>query len=91
MLSAAGLTRWARSPDGLRRELAAVSAPVGRPSGPEMLSWPDPAALVADVATRASRVDGSGAYAKRLVSDAVGDAVAVLATVLPTTGWRDRR
>lgn len=51
----------------------------------------DPAGLVAEVAVRPPAVAASEAYRRRSVLDAVGEAVAVLATVLPSIRWTGRR
>ncbi|WP_201752780.1 hypothetical protein [Micromonospora rubida] len=49
------------------------------------------AGLVAEVAARLPAVAASEAYHRRSVLDAVGEAVAVLATVLPSIRWTGRR
>ncbi|WP_405108493.1 glycosyltransferase [Micromonospora sp. NBC_01405] len=91
ILAEAGLTRLAPSADHLCRVLAALST-----SGPEsayggMTRCADPAGLVAEVAVRPPAVAASEAYRRRSVLDAVGEAVAVLATVLPSIRWTGRR
>ncbi|MCX4472148.1 Processive diacylglycerol beta-glucosyltransferase [Micromonospora sp. MW-13] len=88
ILAEVGLTRLAPSADHLRRVLS-TSGLESADGG--MTRCADPAGLVAEVAARPSAVAASEAYRRRSVLDAVGEAVAVLATVLPSIRWTGRR
>ncbi|EEP69963.1 UDP-N-acetylglucosamine:LPS N-acetylglucosamine transferase [Micromonospora sp. ATCC 39149] len=90
ILAEAGLTRWVPSAEHLRRTLAALSTPEPEPTGWSTAGSADAAALVADAAGRPT-VAASCAYPRRTVLDAVGEAVGVLATVLPPIRWTGGR
>ncbi|MGW1059199.1 MGDG synthase family glycosyltransferase [Micromonospora rubida] len=91
ILAKAGLTRLAPSADHLCRVLAALSTAGLESTDGGMTRCADPAGLVAEVAARPSAVAAPEAYRRRSVLDAVGEAVAVLATVLPSIRWTGRR
>ncbi|MET8907995.1 glycosyltransferase [Micromonospora sp. NPDC004551] len=78
-------------PDGERPDRAADPgahlrpAAAGRPSRPDLEPPTDPAGLVAEAASRAGSA-GAEARGRRTVLDSVGDAVAVVAALLQSTG-----
>ncbi|MGY4899939.1 MGDG synthase family glycosyltransferase [Micromonospora aurantiaca (nom. illeg.)] len=83
ILARAGLSRWAATPQQLGPVLAAVigTGPVA-PSRDDVSQ--DPAGLVAEAARRAPPAGPAGT--RRPLLDPVGDAVAVLAALLQSTG-----
>ncbi|MDW3848286.1 glycosyltransferase [Micromonospora sp. BRA006-A] len=83
ILARAGLSRWAATPQQLGPVLAAVigTGPVS-PSRDDVSR--DPAGLVAEAARRAPPAGPAGT--RRPLLDPVGDAVAVLAALLQSTG-----
>ncbi|MFI5837646.1 UDP-N-acetylglucosamine--LPS N-acetylglucosamine transferase [Micromonospora sp. NPDC051300] len=85
ILARSGLTRWAGTPDQLGPVLAAVvgtAPPAAAGDGPPP---DDPAGLVVEAARRAAPA-GPAEPERRSLLDPVGDAVAVVAALLQSTG-----
>ncbi|QLQ36105.1 MGDG synthase family glycosyltransferase [Micromonospora robiginosa] len=85
ILARSGLTRWAGTPEQLGPLLAAVvgaAPPAATRDGPPPA---DPAGLVAEAARRAAPA-GPAEPERRSLLDPVGDAVAVVAALLQSTG-----
>ncbi|GAB3069935.1 MGDG synthase family glycosyltransferase [Micromonospora schwarzwaldensis] len=88
VLARSGLTRWAGTPEQLGPVLAAVlgTGPPRDTAGPCAGAAPeDPAGLVAEAARRAVPA-GPADPGRRPLLDPVGDAVAVVAALLQSTG-----